>query len=525
MKLFKSKSLFFRSTLIFIFFFSLFLSTHLFQGRFASSDDPYYHAKHALLIEQSGQLNLVKPWLEFHFLNFAPADYWWGFHLGLALFIHWFGLFLGVEIFVSFLAALVFLIFYLILNELKVKHSLVWVFLLLFSSTDFFFRLLLERPHLLAIIFLPLAFLVLIKGKNFWLFVLSLFYALGYVLAPLIILQTLFYLAVDAYVKKRINLRPLIASAGGVLAGVIIHPYSLNYLYGMFVQDWLVLFLRFTGTNLNLGVEVRFLGPTDFLQSNFLTLLCFVIAVVLFFSLNKIGKNAVVNNFLFLCSCFWLLVTLLVPRGVEYWLPVTLIFSAVMFRQFLESEEYWQIKNWLADKINLKVVGFFLVSALSLVMLINLVRIFGVLYNTNDGEINLNYQRANLWLKANTQEGSVVFYNSWDMWPMMFFYNDYNHYVLGMDATSMYEFDQRTYWLWRNIADTGLYCDQPKPCFNLSPRQQLKLVPLAIKTVFRAKYVVISNYEKSRLDTTLASLKNQAERVFKNKDLEIYEMK
>ena len=133
MRLFKS--LFFKSAMVFLFFFFLFFFTHLLNGQFISSDDPYYHAKHALLIEQSGEINLVEPWLEFHFLNFAPADYWWGFHLGMAIFIHWFGLFLGVEIFASILATLVFLIFYLILNELRVKYPLAWLSFLFFSST------------------------------------------------------------------------------------------------------------------------------------------------------------------------------------------------------------------------------------------------------------------------------------------------------------------------------------------------------------------------------------------------------
>lgn len=221
--------------LVFLFFFILFVSAHLLNSGFASSDDPYYHAKHAALMAQSGNLTLLEPWLEFHFFNYAPSDPWWGFHLGMALFIYWFGPILGVKIFVSFLGALVFLVFYTILKKLKIAPAAVWIFLLFFSSTIFGYRLFLERPHLLSMIFFPLSIYFLVKNKNFWLFILTLAYTLAYHLAWLAVFLAALYILVDGYHKKRVNLKPLIAAGGGVLAGVIIHPQSLNYLYFMFI--------------------------------------------------------------------------------------------------------------------------------------------------------------------------------------------------------------------------------------------------------------------------------------------------
>ena len=93
-----------------------------------------------------------------------------------------------------------------------------------------------------------------------------------------------------------------------------------------------------------------------------------------------------------------------------------------------------------------------------------------------------------------------------------------------MDATSTYEYNKQTYWLWRNISYDGLYCDQPTPCLSLRPSQQIKLVPWAIKDIFRAKYAVVSNYETSNLVKTLNNLHTEVKLVFKNKDLLIYEM-
>ena len=519
------KSVFFKSALIFIFFFFLILLAHLFNGQFISSDDPYYHAKHALLIEQTGKPDLLESWLEFHFLSFAPADYWWGFHLGMAFFIHWLGLFLGVKVFVSLLAASVFLIFYLILNELRVKFSFLWVLFLLFSSPIFVYRLLLERPHLLAIIFLPLAFLVLIKGRNIWLFFLSLLYTLSYVLAPLIIFQTLIYLAADAYTNRRLGLKPLIASAGGVLAGAIIHPNSLNYFYGMFTQNWLVLFLKFSGVNLGLGSEVQMKNFSHFLSFNFLVLLFYLAALVWFFASRKLKVKSTASNFLFLSAGTWFMVTLLVPRGVEYWLPAASLFAAVEFNDFFGTKEFIIAKNFLKGKINIKAASFFFLSLLSLGIFYNSAWVFYNLYQSDDGELRKSYQQANNWLIANTKKNSIIFYNNWGMWPMMFFYNDYNHYVLGMDATTTYEYDKRTYWLWRNISYDGLYCDQPEPCLKMSSAEQIRLVPDTIKNIFHAKFVIVPNHKDGNLIKTLNNLRSEARLVFENKGLRIYEIK
>ena len=87
-----------KTILVFIVFFSIFFFGHLLKQGFWSNDDPYYHAKHSALIAQTGDLALVRPWLEFHFLNYAPNDPWWGFHLLQAIFIYFFGALLGAKI-------------------------------------------------------------------------------------------------------------------------------------------------------------------------------------------------------------------------------------------------------------------------------------------------------------------------------------------------------------------------------------------------------------------------------------------
>jgi len=91
----------------------------------------------------------------------------------------------------------------------------------------------------------------------------------------------------------------------------------------MFITHSQILFLKFFGVDLNIGSELQMPGFADFIRSNFLVLLAGILATVLFLSLKKLGKTSVVGNFLFLYSNTWLIVSLLVWRGVEYWLPIT----------------------------------------------------------------------------------------------------------------------------------------------------------------------------------------------------------
>jgi len=51
-----------------------------------------------------------------------------------------------------------------------------------------------------------------------------------------------------------------------------------------------------------------------------------------------------------------------------------------------------------------------------------------------------------LWLQDNAQPGDVVFNVNWGMFPELFFWNDEQHYVSGLDPIFLYAYDPRLYW-------------------------------------------------------------------------------
>ncbi|KKR33941.1 MAG: hypothetical protein UT64_C0001G0015 [Candidatus Falkowbacteria bacterium GW2011_GWF2_39_8] len=511
--------------LIFSFFFVILFSVHLSKEGFWSTDDPYYHAKHSQLMAETGDLTLVKAWMPFHFLGYAPTDPWWGFHVLSAGFIKMFGVFIGMKVYITILASLIFTLYFFILKDFKISKPFIWT-LLFFSSSAFFqYRILLERPLLLALSTLPLAAWLIYRQKYFWLFFLSLVFALLYNLAPLVVFTAGVFFLVEAYLEKVYNLKPLITTSAGVLAGIILHPYSSNYFYVMFIHFWQVLYLRFTGTNLNIGGEVQLKNFFNIISENAIALLFFLISLAIFFAFAKIRKDKL-TFFLFLQSGFWFLVSLLVPRAVDFWLPFAWLFIAVILPAFTRLPEYQLFSGFIKSKINLSVLKFLAIPVFLIIVFYNFFQIFDYVYKGNHGkDRDIYYQEASEWLRQHTAPEEIIFYNDWGLWPRMFFFNDHNRYITGMDPTFLYEYDQKLFWLWKNISYDGIFCDQADGCPLSSPRMRLSGIKSVIREKFNANYILLEKNRGIKFKAVLENRVQDFDKVFENETLVIYRVK
>lgn len=513
--------------LVFLTFFIIFFAIQLSINGFSSFDDPYYHAKHSALMAESGDFSLVNPWIKFHFLSYAPTDPWWGFHVAQALFIKFFNIIIGTKILVSLLAALIFAVFYFILIKQRVRSPWLWTSLYFSASALLLNRLLLERPFLLALSVLPLIFYCCLRKKYFYLFLLSLVYALAYNQAPMALGLIIFYFSAEYFTKKIADLKIIIFTAAGIIAGFLLHPYSLNYIFVTLIHFFQVVWLRFVGVNLSVGSEIQTPGFSYFMAANFLAIIFYLLAVAIFWSIKEMrsGEKGVINYFLFYYTFLWFFATLILPRGVEYWLPLGWIFIAFIFNDFYGRSEYTQIKNFLANRLNLKVLTFFATGFIAVMIFYNFSQVHFNIYSQNRDSWPADLAQANDWLKRNTPAGSMVFYNNWGMWPLMFYYNDHNQYVAGIDPTFLYEYDHQLFWLWKNISYYGLYCDRPELCLDASPRDNAKLIKIAIKEKFQANYILLANNQNQPLVKFLRSRKRDFLRVFENEKVLIYEVK
>ena len=111
------------------------------------------------------------------------------------------------------------------------------------------------------------------------------------------------------------------------------------------------------------------------------------------------------------------------------------------------------------------------------------------------------------WLKENSEKNSIVFHSDWDEFPILFYHNDHNLYLVGLDPTFMYEYDQDLYQRFVDIT-TGV------PSRDLYP---------VIKDLFNAKYVFVDIKQNADFDRNLTN-NFYFEKVFENQEARIYKV-
>ncbi len=510
----------FKYILVFILFFTIFLGWHSILNDFLGTD-PYYHAKHSYLMLENNDFTLVKPWLEFHFFKYAPTDLWWLYHIVQAGFIYLFGIIFGTKVLAATLASLIFSFIYYFLYKFKVSNAFVWTFIAFLSSSQFTTRLLLERPFVLAIFFSLVCLYLILQKRYLKLFFIMIIYTLSYELSILVLLISFFVYLAEYYFKKKIDLKILISILGGFLVGVLLHPQSLNYLYNIFVVFWQIFFLKIIGVDLKIGSELQTQSFINFIDSNLILLSFYLVACALFIKkfLEKTVNYKITS--LFLLSIFWFSVSAFISRGVEYWAPFGFLFIVLIITEVRKSGEFELVKKFIKEKTYLGLISFFIISVFITFSFYNIFPFFGFLEGVNRNNKNFYYEDINNWLKENTEEGEIVFYPIWSMFPRMFFYNDYNHYITGMDPTLLYEYDKKTYWIWANLSYNGEYCENERLCWQLSPKKRIVNIREAFHRL-NVKTIVVPKKEKNRLYRVLNTMDKDFRQVYENKGLVIF---
>ena len=491
--------------LIFGLFFTLF-----FLIQFASPNltgvDAYYHIKYAYLYRTLGIKETLNNFSvgEYTTLNQYPTDLSFFYHILLMPFTYG-NLIVGSKIAAILLASLIFVTFYWVLKKLKIKYSFFWTLLFFAASSAFIFRLTLSRAFLLSILFSILGFYLIIKKKYGWLFILSIFYALTYVASPMILVISFIYIVAEYLQIRKFDWKLLFYPFLGILIGLVSRPDFPQNLYNILVQNFYVLFYKFKGIQLGIGAELHVISAP--LKTNLILLFLFSLALA-FVIIDLIGKRikkdklSIIRLYTCFLAIFFCLLTLMSQRFFEYWTPFTILLAAFTFRD-ISRDKYWRD---LARQF-LKIIGNFLARLKPFLFVLLCLVIISSGYINVSGAINSieetvftfdKYQEASQWLKENTPAQSIIFNVSWDNFPQLFFHNHQNYYIVGMDPTFMYIYDQELFWLWKNITSQGIICSQsekecPDSVYTEKFSQRGQKIYQIIKNKFQSEYVFIDN--------------------------------
>ena len=461
----------------------------VFSNHTLADPDGFYHIKISELIVKQG-LKVINhlPWFYFTTWNQFPADLNLGYHLMLYPLLLVLNGETAIKILTVLLILLLFNLFAWLLKKEKILWPYLWSTILLFCSPFFFFRLFLFRPFLISIIFSLLALFLIHHKKYWWLFLTTFIYSLCYPGWIQIFIILITYSSVEWWLTKKFDLKYYLYALSALIISLVIRPDFPNILVLTFQQVFGLLYSNLSGSGVSVGTEQ---SPADwkFIINNFLVFVSYFYAVIfkelLYFKKVEL-RDKIIINVLFLLATFYAIWTIISLRFIEYFVLFSVLFFVFTFNLYLKNSRLGQFnfnQRWIKSLVALGLI------ALIYYPLIHQFRAFKIATPLTQ------YEQSSSWLKNNTTPGTVIFNTAWDAFPPLFYHNDQNYYLVGLDPTFMYLNDPKLYWLWYNISYHSIACDQRQ--FDKCP-ENLKLpqvINQTIRTRFNSSYILISEYK------------------------------
>lgn len=444
-----------------------FIYLFLLQYNSAFADpDSFYHIKMSLLIKDQGVIEKF-PWLYYTVLRDNYTDQHWLYHVLMIPFVTFLQPIVGGKVYTVLLGASFVTIFYWLLRKLHVKAAPLFAFLLLFVN-PFIFRISLLKAPVFSLIFLMIGLYFIFSYRYRLLFILSWLYVWSYGGFLLILVITGLYCLISFILSKKPreyfrgffkdkNVKLFLSALAGIVVGVLVNPYfsqNIKFYWQQLVQIGIINYQKVIGV----GGEWYPYKFTDLVPNTIFVSLVLVLALILFFI--KIRKQKKISLTLFILFVFFLLLTLKSRRYVEYYVPFAILFSALVISrawQFDDIKTLWQT----AKKYYYRKKALIATITIYLLVVIPFVAIRDIRSNKNSldqGIPSTKFASASQWLKDNSPAGSIVLHSDWDEFPILFYHNSRNYYIVGLDPTFMYNYNQNLYWQWVHIT-TGEQSD------------------------------------------------------------------
>ncbi len=552
------------SVLVFLFFFCVYLSIQFSGMQFSSTDDPAYHVAHSYEYVSGQKIDFPI----FSTLNDRPVDMYVGYHWFESLFMRLFpeggprSKLAGAKVYHSFLAALFFLAFFLVLHALirygkpSLTESYVTRFaigasaFLFLASTIFAYRMYLYRPHVVSVTLVFLVFYYALRGKKMPIFLLSAAAPFFYSFSFMVLIPTFLYAFGRAlYFKVKLISResftPFLVSLGGLIVGILVRPDSFNYLYNAYYVNLRLMFNLLA----RIVPEAGELHYATWNPKDFILILLFIIIFFSYYVRVKEFRSvhraiSFERFYALLVAYFFVLIYIPIQRTAEYAIPFVGIFvlwvigGSVLpwlksITQASVSQEkivrdpvvarffdvVREIVRMVIESRLLKVlsivffVGYFLVTALYLSLFLRSQPPFD------------QYRDVAAFMERNSAEDDIVFLPRFDMYPRLVFFNSKNRYTSGFGNTFLYTYNKEMFWLAEHIGEGGLICPQKRCSPEISFEARTVLT-----NVFNARYVFVDKtlMGKHRADfEALLAAESGFKKVFTDErfpEIEVYEV-
>lgn len=207
---------------------------------------------------------------------------------------------------------------------------------------------------------------------------------------------------------------------------------------------------------------------------------------------------------LFFLSLFFFVLTLRSQRFIEYFVPFCLLFCAFVLAP--------RLKVFASDLSGSHLNKFAFIkffAAATLLAAVLFAWSFSIFMAKKSfiGSYYDDYQETALWLKNNTPKNSIIANLDWSDFPPLFYFDDQNYYISGLDQIFFYKYNKNLYQKYEDIINLK----------NLASASE------TLRKDFKTNYLVINN----KFPKLEEKIKNNSQffKVYGNEYLRIYKVK
>lgn len=439
------------------------------QTPYFTGEDSFFHVGLAQYMIDHGLIVHQFPYLNFTILSAHFTDWYFLFSVILIPFIKVFGEVVGPKILVLVLLGCVFGVVYLIFKSQKLKLAPLYALILFFlMPAHFYLRMSFIRAPVLSLLLMLLVIYFFLKNKPMALAITMFLYVWAYYMAsPLIFVILFSYFIVSILMGEKINYRLIIYPLIGFVIGFIFNPF-----FPQNINFFVVQIIDLGAKNPLLGSELQPYDTWFWFSNSIMVLGLFFGGILISFMKNLKQNSKVIVVLIF--TLFVLALQWKSRRFVEYWAVLGGMTGILLCGRYFE-EILIPIKKSLfkPEKIVIIIITiiFLEVGFLSMIFSFsNTQKDIGT-----DSRID-SLKEVSVYLKDNSSAGDIVFNDNWDVFPYLFYFNQKDYYIVGLDLNCMKFYNQNLYTEYINLTSKN------DPNIDIS----------AIKTDFKSKWMVIS---------------------------------
>lgn len=410
-----------------------------------SDPDAFYHMGHAIVYTQYGPFYSDFPWAAYSVISKVGADLWWGFHILLIPFAWIQDSVFALNVAQCFLIFSFLILVYTFAKRHFIPLPWIWPLVALFSGPMELSRWIAIRPSALSfpLLLLLISFCTARNGALLPFLcgvAISFFHqTISWIAVPLILSSTVAVLLFE----KRFAWKESLAALIGFSLPWILRPNPGGAIELMKIQILDLTRLKAEKLPLSFGTEVYPLSNSELLYNFAGFLLIWVIGLLFCVKIYKNLRNTPLSSHdisvLTIASIVSLLgfyITVLSStRGLDLWI----IFATASIALSIGKVVLETIKReYKAATISAIILGFTTLAVFSVS------KVYELLDKSGINPYRL--ASAMQWAKANTEKNSILLSVHWASFGEMFFWNQHNRYLGGMDPVFIYTHNPSLYW-------------------------------------------------------------------------------